>query len=92
MEFWLLLDFMTPTLGDEHPYLLHKILFFIVDVYIIFITYLNLIRLIVVPFFGIFDRVLSVWNPSTDTHTPLTWRILHRSPSITHMTTVGTTA
>ena len=55
---------------DENPYLLHQLLFFPVDVSIIVITYLTLIRLIVMSFFGIFDRVFPGWDPGIDTHTP----------------------
>ena len=71
---------MKSTLFDEHPYLLHQLLFFPVDVSIIVITYLNIIRLIVMSFFGLFDRVFQGWDPGSDTHTPSIWRIMHRRP------------
>ena len=71
---------MTSTLVDEYPFLFHQILFFPVDVSVIVVTYLALIRIIVVSFFGLFDRVLPGWDPSPDQYTPLRRCMLRRRP------------
>ena len=51
MPFWFLITFMTSTLVDEYPSLFQQLLFFPVDFSVIVVTYLALIRLIVVSFF-----------------------------------------
>ena len=71
---------MTSTLVDEYPFLLYQLLFFPVDVSVIVIIYLTLIRLIVVSFFGIFDRVFPGWDPVPDPHTPSLRIMLRRCP------------
>ena len=70
VPFWFLISFMTSTLVDEYPSLFHQLLFFLVDVSVIVVTYLALIRLIVMSFFGIFDCVFHGWDPSPDQYTP----------------------
>ena len=62
------------------------------DVYVIFITYLALIRIIVVSFLGLFDRVFPGWDPGPDLHTPSLRKILRRRPSNPLKTTFGTAA
>ena len=69
---------MTPTLVDEYLSLFYQLLFFPVDVSVIVITYLTLIRLIFVPFFGLFYRVFPGWDPGPDPYTPSLRRMLCR--------------
>ena len=71
---------MTSTLVDEYRPLFYQLLFFPVDVSVIVITYLTLIRLIDVSFFGIFDRVFPGWDTGPEPHTLSLWHILHRRP------------
>ena len=71
---------MTSTLVDEYPSLFHQLLFFPVDVSVIVVTYLALIRLIVVSFFGIFDRVFPGWDPGPDHYNPSRRCMLCRRP------------
>ena len=71
---------MTSTLVDEYPSLFHQLLFFPVEVSVIVVTYLALIRLIVVSFFVIFDRVFPVWYPGLDQNTPWHRYMLRRRP------------
>ena len=71
---------MTSTSVEEYPPLFHQLLFLPVDVSVIVVTYLALIRLNVVSFFGIFDRLLPGWDPSPDQYTPSLRCMLRRCP------------
>ena len=78
VPFWFLLTFLASTLVYVHTYLFHQLLFLPEEISIIIINYLNLIRLIDVSFFGLFDCVLLGWDPGPDTYTPSLLRILCR--------------
>ena len=72
---------MTSTLVDEYPSLFYQLLFFPVYVSVIVIKYLTLIRIIVVYFFGLLERVFPRWDPALDPHTASIRRMLHRRPN-----------
>ena len=71
---------MTSTLVNEYTSLFHQLLFFPVDVSVIVVTYLALIRLIVVSFFGIFDRLFPGWDPGPYQYNPSLRCMLRRRP------------